>query len=580
MTTQKLSFKFIPIIVLFFITFLGHSAENFFLSASMDWSTRESVFRIDNTFSRYEIRHKGKILVTDDDRDIKSISPNGYLIVERSSFGRSRRLELRGGDQGEVIRYYFEGNRRRDFEPHGQNWLAEIMEDAIYKTGIGGKERVMRIYHDRGVRGVLREVNRFSQPSSYSRSGLIFSQSTQISGHNARNLYLKTLVDEVPLSYDELVDVIDAIAGIVSNSTKGTLLRTLLEKYTMDSFQLSRLLKTTQTLSFNTERGNVLRKLQSVYKLNEVIFADYLRVINGMNINSEKGNVLKPLLNSQELSDELMIALIRAVGNFSSDSEKAAVLRLVANKMSDNRNVVGEYMRVVSGMGNSYRLLREELMDMASFPQNHPDINKAGVLALLDMAMGYQANTQKTRALRRVIPSLDDDPEIIESFFDVVHSINNEMEKYNLMLDLIYAGKLSYPIQREILQTAEAIAARDYKHGASAILRELIPHLPKDGSLDRSFFTVLKHIDHDSAKEEIIRMFCQMGLLDANLTVLLLSVVGDINVDIEKATSLILIYHRMPQDENLKYIFDSVLKTIESGYDYERVVLATGIYSS
>ena len=85
---------------------------------------------------------------------------------------------------------------------------------------------------------------------------------------------------------------------------------------------------------------------------------------------------------------------------------------------------------------------------------------------------------------------------------------------------------------------------------------------------------MLDRVDHDSGKEEVVRMFCERGKVDAKLAVYLLAVVEDMEVDVERATSMILIHSCMPKDENLDYIFDSVAKKIESDYEYEKVMLA------
>lgn len=554
------------------------SADLWFFPDPQDWSKRENVYRINESFSKFEIRYKGKVLVTDNDKDIKSISPNGYLVIEKSSFGNSRRLEFTSDSQGNLTRKYFEGAKERTYDSDGSAWLQEVLEEAIYRTGVGGKERAMRIYKSKGVYGILDEVDRISGYSSaFSFNSTIFGyKSMEIRGFNVRNMYLKTLIDEAKLDKKDLPQVLRVIESIESNSTKGTLLRTIIDKYPLDSYLMAKLLQTTESLSYNTERGNVLRKFQSKYRINEDNYDAYFDVIRNMSINSEKGNVLKPLLNTQKLDDRVMAELISTVAQFSSESEKAAVLRVVASKMSDNSTVVREYIRTVSGIGDSYRYLRDELLEMVAANGVKPNqpINKAGVLSLLAIAEGYTSNTPKTVTLRRVNASLGDDAELIGEYFDVVGSINNEMEQYALMLDLLYTQKVNKQILSEMFRIAESLANSDYKHGATAILREAIAYLPADGSLYKDFFDVLERVDHDSGKEEVVRMFCERGKVDAKLAVYLLAVVEDMEVDVERATSMILIHSCMPKDENLDYIFDSVAKKIESDYEYEKVMLA------
>jgi hypothetical protein len=569
--------RVIALLLVIGATSFSASANSWFDIEFQDWSKRENIYKIDNAFSNFVIRSRGKIQVTDDDKDISSISADGYLIVEKSSFGSSRRLEISSENGKVVTRKYFEGSKERDYEPNGRIWLEEVMKDAIYKIGVGGKERAHRIYKAKGLSGFLNEIELFNENSSFRiSSSFLFSISEQLNGVGARNLYFKTLVDEIKFDKRDLPQVLKAISDISSNSTKGTILRTILDKYTLEGITMSRFLKTTQSLSYNTERGNVLRKFQSMYKISSENSKDYFDVINSIGINSEKGNVLKPLLNTQKLDDQTMIELIRSVGQFSSDSEKAAVLRVVAAKMSDKSEVVREYIRVSSLLADNYSYLRDELLEIVAKNGAKPNqqINKSGVMSLLSIAQGYRANTPKTVTLRKVNASLGNDSEIIDRYFNVVYSLDNSMEQYALMIDLIYSHKLDAAVLKEVLRIAEVLANKDFKHGATAILREAIPLLPADGSLHKEFFDALERIDHVSGKEEIVRMFCQKWKLDQKLTVHLLSVVEDMEVDVEKATSLILIHKNMPKDDNLKYIFDSTTKRIQDDYDYEKVILA------
>ena len=68
-------------------------------------------------------------------------------------------------------------------------------------------------------------------------------------------------------------------------------------------------------------------------------------------------------------------------------------------------------------------------------------------------------------------------------------------------------------------------------------------------------------------------MFCERDKLDKRTVVYLLKAVEDIEVDIEKATSLMNIKKVMPKgDDELTYIFNSVADDIKSDYEYERAM--------
>lgn len=547
------------------------------LNIPQEWFKREHNYSVTENFSKFEVEYKGKILVSDNDKDIASISPGGYLKISKSSFGNSRVIEISSDSDGKLTKLYFDGSKKDSYDSYGRDWLSEILPDVIHKTGIGGKERALRIYKQSGVEGVISEFENI-EDSWFSGSfsiNFFFTNSVKINnGVNVRNLYLKVLIDEVNLQKDELISVLRAMKDIQSNSTKGTMLRIILDKYVLDSYLMDKFLTTTATLSYNTERGNVLRKFQSKYKINSENSDGYFNVISSMEINSEKGNVLKPLLLNQKLDDDVMVELLREVKNFSSESEKAAVLRLAIPRISGSNQVNNALLSAINSMGDSYRYLHEELVTMlANGDSQSSNISKVGMIAMMDMAMDYEGNTRRTIALRKLHSSLTNDPEIIEKYFDVVRSMNNEMERYNVLLDLIYSRKLTKEWLTQIYDITKDVASEDYKQAATAILRATIPYVQEDESLMKEFFAVLEKVDQDSGKEEIIRTFCEKGAISNKLAVYLFKMVEDIEVDIETATSLQYISKAMPKDSNLEFIYSSVANKMESDYEYERAML-------
>ena len=143
---------------IFLSSFFAEAKEN--ARATKDnGDNREHFYKSKDSFSAYEIKYKGKITVSENDKNVEDISPNGYLKITKSSFGNSRAIEIESDDKGNLTKKYFEGKKELSFEPEGQEWLEEILIDVIRKTGIGGKERILRIYNKGGVNAVLDEID-------------------------------------------------------------------------------------------------------------------------------------------------------------------------------------------------------------------------------------------------------------------------------------------------------------------------------------------------------------------------------------------------------------------------------------
>lgn len=542
-------------------------------------NSREHYYKSKDSFSAFEIEYKGEIIVTADDKDIKSISPEGYLRITRSSFGNRRKIEIESDRNGNLTKKYYDGRTETGFTPDGKKWLEEVLIDVIRKTGIGGKERVMRFYDKGGVNAVLNEIKNFDKTGGYSyykstNHFLFYSESIQYSGFNAKYLYYKTLVNDIDLNKEELIKVLKSLPEISSNSTKGTLLREILFNYDLDTYTKEKFLNATASLSYNTERGNVLRAFQNKYKIEMDIASEYFDVIDRMSINSEKGNVIKPLLETQKPDKKVLTELIYTVSHFSSNSEKAAIYRLLVPHVLGDDDLTRQLIRVTNQLSSSYRYLREEILEYLAIGRVITDnsLSKTAVLNLLDIARTYDANTRKTTNLRKLHGSLTNNEEVTRAYFAVIRSMNNNMEAYNLLLDLVRVYQLDANGYKFLFEAVERIAREDYKHGASAILRAVVNDMPNDPIVIKAFFEALEKIDHNSAKEEMIRMFCEKGKLDIKTTVYLLKTVEDIDVDIEKASALRNIKKHMPKDDELNYIFNSIADDIKSDYEYERAI--------
>lgn len=543
------------------------------------WDSREHYYKSKDSFSAYEIEYKGKIVVSDDDKQIKSISPDGYLRITKSSFGNSRKIEIESDSKGNLTKKYFDGRKEEAFSPNGEEWLEEILIDVIRKTGIGGKERIMRIYNKGGVSAVLDEIDNFEKTGGYSyykstNHALFYFESIEYSGYNVKYLYYKTLVNEIKLNKEELIKVLKAITEISSNSTKGTLLREILSNYDLDSYAKEKLLDATETLSYNTERGNVLRAFQKKYKIDKEIANEYFDVIDGMSINTEKANVIKVLLQTQKLEKDVLSDLINTVDDFSFNTERAAIYRMLVPFVVGDDDLTSQLMSATNQLSSSYRYLREEIFDYLAKGKIVTDntLSKSAVLNLLDIAEHYDANTEKSTKLRSLHGSITNDEDVLKAYFDVINSMDLREEAYNVMLELVRTHKLNTYGYKLYLETAEDFADDGLEHGSSALLRAVIKDLPEDHDVLEAFFDVLDEIDHDSGKEEIIRMFCERGKLNKRTVVYLLKTVEDIEVDVEKATSLMKIKQVMPKDDELQYIFNSIADEIKSDYEYERAM--------
>ncbi|MBI9068485.1 MAG: hypothetical protein JEZ09_14410 [Salinivirgaceae bacterium] len=576
---MKTHYTSIALLFVFILVFLGVLSASANTNNPPQRTLKEHKYYEKKNTSEFEVTYKGIITLTKDDKDIKSMTPGSQLVITQSSFGNKRRLELSADNKGNMTKKYFEGKKEANYDKDGKEWLESLMPELIVKTGIGGRERALRIYNEKGMRAALEEAENVKNGGGSSTNIIIvgfYNSIVQTSNDNAY-LYYKVLLDNVKMNDDELKDFIEALAKVRSNSTKGSMLRYILNTYNLSSVLMEEFLETTASLDYNTERGNTLRAFQTKHPINKNNYRDYFRVIDGMSINSEKGNILKPLLKNQKLEAIVFNALCESATKFTNDSEKAAVLRVASQYIPDETESKELFKRSVESLSSPYRYLTRELINLyenKDYLSGKEKIAQDYIISTLKEVKYESANTKKTTTLRKFHSSMTNDPKLIEAYFGVIESMDNNMEKYTVLLELIEAQKLDAVGYAALYYVVEELAKEDFKHGASALIRESLANIPDNKEVMEQLFDALDDIDHASGREEIIRMMCQNKNFQNNMAVLkMLRIAGDIDVDIEKAIALQHIQTVLPKNnDEIMYLYKRLADELDSEYEYARAL--------
>ena len=108
---------------------------------------------------KIEVDYKGTLEFTDDDTDIKTLSPYGSLKIKDGGWLGGRTVEFKADGSGQITRRYWVGMSEKPFEPEGRLWLAQALPRFIRQTGLGAPARVARILKAKGPNGVLAEIS-------------------------------------------------------------------------------------------------------------------------------------------------------------------------------------------------------------------------------------------------------------------------------------------------------------------------------------------------------------------------------------------------------------------------------------
>ena len=160
-SVQKLKINVILLLLIVALPATSQNETSSSKSYSISAGTGKTVYRTSSNgfWNEFELETRGVIEVTDDDRDIKSISSGGYFELSKITFGNRRTIEIHESN-GELIKKYYEGRKEISYDPSGKEWLADVLPDVLRSTGVAAKSRVNRIYRRDGVQGVISEMEK------------------------------------------------------------------------------------------------------------------------------------------------------------------------------------------------------------------------------------------------------------------------------------------------------------------------------------------------------------------------------------------------------------------------------------
>jgi hypothetical protein len=370
------------------------------------------VYNDNNTST--EISYEGTITFTDDEKDIKSISPGGYFKVSKTTFGNRRAIHIESGSNGELKRTYYVGKNQEPYEPEGREWLADMLPELIASTGIGAEDRVKRIYAKRGTSGVLEAIE--DMESDY-----------------VKGIYFKYLLAQNNLKDNDLKTIITRLGEEVnSDYEKSKLLQQVSGTYLQNSGTATAYIAAISEMSSDYEKAKVLSHILNQGKLTDDNFSKVLDAVNDISSDYEKAKILSQLLNKQNLPAAHFKQALQVVDDISSDYEKAKVLsRLLANTkvMNDNFN---DLFQVIGEMSSDYEKAKV-LSDLFS----KSSMKEAQYIVAFEVISDMSSDYEKSKLMQQISRSMPKDKGVVmDAYKKAAKSISSDYEYRKVMASI------------------------------------------------------------------------------------------------------------------------------------------------
>jgi len=342
-------------------------------------SNDKSIISVKDGKNNFRVEVKGSIELSENDDDVIGLSRGGYFEVSKKAFGKSRKVKIEPGNNGQLVKTYYEGRKKISFVPDGQKWLAEILQELVQTTTIGAAGRGNRIYNNGGVNAILREMENLEEGHVRATYfDFLMDEDVDVSelpiiikeaGRQIESdYYLAELLSDHQRSFlsneRSLSAYIAATQNIRSDHYKAEVMENAIQNRRISNEQLSDLLDISKSIRSDHYLSETLEDIINSRSLDGENLAQVIRITQDIGSDHYKSEVLKRALRSDNISKESYIPILETISNIRSDHYIADVIQVLVNKQLTNQDLE-QLLSIVKTTMDSNHYISEVMMDIA-----------------------------------------------------------------------------------------------------------------------------------------------------------------------------------------------------------------------
>lgn len=393
-------------------------------------------YKNSNGLNSFNIETRGKFELTDDDRDIKSISPDGYLEITKTTFGSKRTIKISA--QGNTIkREYFEGRTAVSYEPEGRKWLSEILPEVVRTTTLAAESRVNRFYRNGGTQAVLKEID--------------LLDGDYVKAHYA-NLLMKQ-----PIAAKEYATIVSSVASeLNSDHYLSEFLENNLSKFMQTQESTEAIFTATNKMGSDHYKTQVIKEALRSQKASVESVKIIMVSVSKMGSDHYKTEVLTTLLRQDNLSDGVMAEMINTTKSINSDHYRSVVLtRALERTLSP-----ASYQLVVESVKgiNSDHYITQVIKSMLDKP-----IDSQVLTNLLSITSSIESDHYRTEVLTTLLRKQDLKEEHYKKLVEFVNTMNSDHYRSETLRTALSAPNMTDGKLIAVLTSASQIDSDHYK---------------------------------------------------------------------------------------------------------------------
>jgi len=323
-----------------------------------------------NNGDKLEVTYSGKFEFTDDDTDVRVMSPGGSLKISDGKWFGRHSVEIRERD-GQIEHLYYYTGSSRPYEPEGRVWLQQNLPRFVRNTGIGAEGRVARLLKSGGPGAVLADIARidgnyakglyyrqlFRQatltPDQYRQAMAQAGREMKSSSYELAQLLI-AIADQIPADEASRAAYFQAAGGISSDYELRRVFSTMLKRGPVSPAILSGILQSARSMDSNYELSELLRQIAGQQDLDAQNRAAFFALVGAMQSDYERHRVLSAAVGgTRQVSADTMKAALEAA-RFSSDYEASQFLQEILKRSNVESSLSAPFFQVVRNISSNY----------------------------------------------------------------------------------------------------------------------------------------------------------------------------------------------------------------------------------
>ncbi len=422
-------------------------------SISVSSNDKTTRWRTSNGLNDFNIESRGRIELTDDDKDIKSISDDGYLEINKTTFGSRRTIVIESLGGGKMKKEYYEGRTKMEWDPAGKSWMSEILPEIVRSTTIGAESRVARFYSKGGTNAVLNEIGQM--------------ESDYVKSHYA-NLLMK---QNVPVK-DYTVIVNKLANELGSDHYLSEFLRGSLTKFMQNKEATSAFFAATSKLESDHYKTVVIKDALK----NQIASLDNVKLIlqaaSNMDSDHYITEVLTTLLNQDNLTDALVAEMINTTKSIESDHYKTVVLTKALDQQGLSNNSFQKVIESVKDIDSDHyitQVINHLLQNKLTDPM---------LTLLLDITNSIESSHYRSEVLKTLLKRQEITDEQFNKLVYAVGQMDSDHYKMTVLTEAMMSKNITEAKVINIINSTKDI---DSDHYITEVLVAAAPKV-KNGS--------------------------------------------------------------------------------------------------